>query len=162
MTFLNRVILTGKVLTSPRRHYRPDGSPVIQFPLELDDPEDFTGHAPGRKGGGRGIRSRVEIVALGKLAESKLDRLQSGQFLTVIGRLHQRSWQTPEGRNRTCTEVIATAFRAIEENTQARKSTLPLTAGKVDGRTELTLSDGKPGPRRQGFPPPGGSRKQGE
>jgi len=120
MTFLNRVVLTGKVVTPPRRHYRPDGSPVIQFPLELNGSEDLTGQALNRKGAGQEGRNRVEIVAVGELAEFKLDLLQSGQQLMVIGRLNQRRWQTPEGRNRTCTEVIATALRTIEEKSQTR------------------------------------------
>jgi len=113
MTFLNRVILTGKVVTPPRRHFRPDGSPVIQFPLELNDSEDLTGQ--------RG-RNRIDIVAFGKLAEFELDLLQSGQHLMVTGRLNQRSWQTPEGRSRTRTEVIATALQTIEEKSQTENS----------------------------------------
>lgn len=112
MTFSNRVILTGKVITPPRRHYRPDGSPVIQFPLELNDSEDITG---------QGGRNRITIVAFGKLAEFKLDLLQSGQHLMVIGKLNQRRWQTPEGKNRIRTEVIATDLRTIEEKDQAPK-----------------------------------------
>jgi single-strand DNA-binding protein len=118
MTSLNRVILTGKVVTPPRRHYRPDGSPVIQFPLELHDPEDITGQALRRAGTGRGSRNRIDIVAVGKLAEFNLDLLQSGQHLMVVGKLNQRSWQTPEGKNRIRTEVIATDLRTIEEKSQ--------------------------------------------
>ena len=110
MTSLNRLVLTGKVVTPPRRHYRPDGSPVIQFPLELTDSEDLTG---------QGGRNRIDIVAIGKLAEFNLDLLQSGQHLMVIGKLNQRCWQTPEGRNRTRTEVIASDLRTIEEKNQA-------------------------------------------
>ena len=113
MTLLNRVILTGKVVTPPRRHYRPDGLPVIQFPLELNDSEDLTGHES---------RNRITIVAIGKLAEFEPNLLQSGQHLMVIGKLNQRRWQTPEGRNRTRTEVIATDLRTIEENNQTPKS----------------------------------------
>jgi len=122
MTSLNRVILTGKVVTSPRRHYRPDGSPVIQFPLELHDSEDITVQTLRRNGTGRGSRNRIDIVAVGKLAEFNLDLLQSGQHLMVIGKLNQRSWQTPEGKNRIRTEVIATDLRAIEEKNQTQKS----------------------------------------
>jgi single-strand DNA-binding protein len=121
MTFLNRVILTGKVITPPRRHYRPDGSPVIQFPFELDDSEDRTAQALHRNGTGQGVRSRINIVAFGKLADFKLDLLQSGQPLMVIGRLNQRRWQTPEGRNRIRTEVIATDLRTIEEKNPTLK-----------------------------------------
>jgi single-strand DNA-binding protein len=118
MTSLNRVILTGKVVTPPRRHYRPDGSPVIQFPLELHHSEDITGQALHRADTGRGSRNRIDIVAVGKLAEFNLDLLQSGQHLMVIGKLNQRSWQTPEGKNRIRTEVIATDLRTIEEKNQ--------------------------------------------
>jgi len=121
MTFLNRVILTGKVITPPRRHYRPDGSPVIQFPLELNDSEDLPAQAPHRAGTGQGSRNRINIVAIGKLAEFKLDLLQSGQLLMVIGKLNQRRWQTPEGKNQTRTEVIATDLRTIEEKNQTPK-----------------------------------------
>jgi single-strand DNA-binding protein len=130
MTFLNRVILTGKVVTPPRRHYRPDGSPVIQFPLELNDSEDLTGQPLPRDGSGQAVnragslqggRNRINIVAVGKLAEFKLDLLQSGQHLMVIGKLNQRRWQTPEGKNRTRTEVIATDLRTIEEKNQIQQ-----------------------------------------
>jgi len=109
MTSLNRVILTGKVVTPPRRHYRPDGSPVIQFPLEVNNSEDVPG---------QGGKNRINIVAIGELAELKLDLLQSGQHLMVIGKLNQRCWQTPEGKNRTRTEVIATDLRTVKEKDQ--------------------------------------------
>ena len=122
MTFLNRVILTGKVVNPPRPHYRPDGSPVIQFPLELDDSEDRTPQALQRMGSGQGVQKRINIVAFGKLAEFKFDLLQSGQRLMVVGKLNQRRWQTPEGKNRTRTEVIATELRTIEEKNQTLKS----------------------------------------
>jgi single-strand DNA-binding protein len=115
MTFLNQVILTGKVVHLPRPHYRPNGSPVIQFPLELDDSEDRGTSVLDRHGTGGGIQKRITIVAFGKLAEFKFDLLQGGQRLMVIGKLNQRRWQTPEGKSRTRTEVIATELRTIEE-----------------------------------------------
>ncbi len=115
MTLLNRVILTGKVVTPPRRHYRPDGSPVIQFPLELNDSEGQTDQLFHQDGPAQGGRNWINIVAIGKLAEFKPDLLQRGQHLMVIGKLNQRRWQTPEGKHRTRTEVIATDLRTIEE-----------------------------------------------
>lgn len=123
MTSYNRVILTGKVATPPRRHYRPDGSPVVQFPLELDEVKELPGQeqpqvdrraALNRTGSG----SLIDIVAFGELAEFKLDLLQSGQHLLVMGRLNQRHWQTPEGKKRTHTEVIATDLQRVEELNQ--------------------------------------------
>jgi single-stranded DNA-binding protein len=110
---------------------------VIQFPLELDETKDRAGQtlshanrspALNRKSTGpapRGTASAdlIHIVAVGKLAEVKPD-LQSGQHLLVIGQLHQRSWKTPEGKNRTRTEVIAMDLRTIDElSTDAWSST---------------------------------------
>ena len=107
MTSYNRVILSGKVMTPPQRQYRPDGSPVIQFPLELNEAKSF----PDSKG-----HDRILVVATGKLAEYDLDLLKSGQSLMVVGRLHQRRWKTPEGIQRSRVEVIATEFRNMEGN----------------------------------------------
>jgi single-strand DNA-binding protein len=123
MTSYNQVILSGKVATPPRRSYRPDGSPVVQFPLELDEVKDLQGRQqPQNKRRPTLNRtdsgSLIDVVAFGELAEFKFDLLQSGQHLLVVGRLNQRHWQTPEGRRRTCTEVIATDLRQIEEMTQ--------------------------------------------
>jgi single-stranded DNA-binding protein len=91
---------------------------VIQFLLELNDSEDLTRQ---RGASGHGGRNRINVVAIGKLAEFDFDLLQSGQHLMVIGKLNQRNWQTPEGKNRTRTEVIATDLRTIEEKNDARK-----------------------------------------
>ena len=137
MTVYNKVIITGKVTALFQRHYRPDGSPVIQFSMELDvvdstqrevkglpDREQVRGnrrHSPNRTGS----RSLIDVVAIGEWAESKLDLLSGGQHLLVVGRLNQRHWQTPEGKKRTCTEVIATDLQRVEETNQP--SALPAT-----------------------------------
>ena len=115
MISYNRVILTGRVTAPPRRHYRPDGSPVIQFPLELNGQEGPPEAPPIHRGTGQASRGVINIVAFGQLAEFKFDLLQSGQRLLVVGRLNPRRWQTPEGQNRTRVEVIATDLRKVEE-----------------------------------------------
>lgn len=101
----NHVILTGKVAKPPLRHYRPDGSPVIQFPLELNHQEGIPRDSQ---------KSRVDIVAVGKLAELEPALFQSGQRLLVEGRLQQRRWKTAEGRELNRLEVLATDFRKVE------------------------------------------------
>ncbi len=115
---LNRVILTGKIVTPPRRHYRPDGSPIIQFPLEINDSEDLKDQARSRTSVVGAARNRITVVAVGELAEYDLDLLQSGQSLMVTGKLNLRSWLTPEGKSRTRTEVIASELRRIEGKSQ--------------------------------------------
>ena len=130
MTVYNKVIITGKVTALFQRTYRPDGSPVIQFSMELDvaDPtlrevkglpgpeqvRDHRRHFPNRTGSG----GLIDVVAFGEWAESKLDLLSSGQHLLVVGRLNLRHWQTSEGKKRTRTEIIATDLRSAEETNQ--------------------------------------------
>lgn len=105
MVFENHVILTGRVAKSPVRHYRPDGSPVVQFPFEFNHQENRSGEE---------ALGRVDVVATGRLAESELSSFQCGDRIRVEGRLQQRRWQTPEGRDLSRLEVIATDFRKME------------------------------------------------
>jgi len=121
MTSVNQVILTGKVVKPPQFHHQPDGTPVLQFSLELDDSGNIsvktTGHGPqGQTSKRAGSHpSLIHIVALGQLAQSRSE-IRSGQHLLVKGRLHHRHWETPEGRYRSRTEVIASELHSDEEN----------------------------------------------
>jgi single-strand DNA-binding protein len=124
MISYNRVILTGRVVNPPRHQYRPDGSSVVQFLLELnhsENPSDqpmnhaSTGQPLNRNGAGQAGGGWINVVAFGELAELKLNLLQSGQHLLVEGRLNQRQWQTPEGKHRSLIEVVATDLRKAEE-----------------------------------------------
>ena len=101
MTSQNRVILTGRVATSPRCHYRPDGCAVVEFSLEINCEAG---------------PALINIVAIGGLAELKRNQLEAGQYLLVEGRLNQRGWQTPEGKHRTRMEVIVTDLRRVDKS----------------------------------------------
>jgi single-stranded DNA-binding protein len=121
MTSLNQVILTGKVAKPPQFHHQPDGTPVLQFSLELNDSKNISVTTPGQSHHGQ-ISKRagsspglIHIVATGQLAQSRSET-RSGQRLLVKGRLHQRHWETPEGRYRSRTEVIASELHSDEEN----------------------------------------------
>ena len=100
-----------------QRHYRPDGSPVIQFSLELDvvdstqrevngrpDREQVRGdrrHSPNRTGS----RSLIDVVAIGEWAEFET-RPSAGR-------------PTPSGRGSTQPATLANTGR---EKTDAHGS----------------------------------------
>lgn len=105
MTEWNQVILTGRVAKPPQRSFRPDGSSVVQFSLEVDNEEDRSS---------RSGRSLIDIVAFDLPSKGELEGVQMGQRLRVEGRLKQRRWQTPEGKNRSRIEVVATDFRMVK------------------------------------------------
>lgn len=121
MTVLNQVILTGRVAKPPQFHHQPDGTPVVQFLLELDDSNgsSITPSPLGQKGQvSKRVRlspSLIHIVAKGELAQST-SVIQSGLRLFVKGRLQERRWKTPEGKHRSLTEVIASELHSDEEN----------------------------------------------
>lgn len=85
---------------------------MIQFPLELDD----SGDPENPK-----TRSVIEVVAFGKPAEAGSGQLVPGQHLQVEGRLRQRQWRTPEGKHRTCTEVIATDLQSLDRRNSGER-----------------------------------------
>ncbi len=116
MAFLNRVILTGRVLNTPQLHYRPDGSAVIHFLLELNDPKEISPKNLWKRGGREDQKGIFHVIAFETLPERLRDFLKIGQPLLVVGKLSQRNWKTQEGRVRSQTEIIATDLRAIDEN----------------------------------------------
>ncbi len=85
---------------------------MVQFLLELDDAGDPE-HPKAR--------SLIDVVAFGKLAEPRPEPLETGQHLQVEGRLRQRRWRTPEGKNRTCTEVIATDLQTLDRRNSGER-----------------------------------------
>jgi single-strand DNA-binding protein len=48
-----------------------------------------------------------KIVIWGKLAETCKNYLNKGRLVFVEGRIHYRTWLTPEGQKRQTTEIIA-------------------------------------------------------
>jgi single-strand DNA-binding protein len=125
MTSHNLVILKGIVAKPPQRHCRPDGSPVLQFPLEVDNPDNRDR---------RINQNLVNIVAFGKLAEIEPNLLQNGQALLVKGELKQRRWETPEGRHRFRVEIIATDIQRLEQiSRMSRNDSRTGTANKSNG-----------------------------
>jgi len=121
-TDLNQVILTGKVAQDPQFHHQPDGTPVLQFSLEFNDSGNVSKKGPDPGPQGPVLRSSlIHIVALGNVTQSGFE-VRSGQRLLVKGRLHLRRWQTPEGRSRTRTEVIASELHPAEEKEAGLRS----------------------------------------
>ncbi len=97
----NRVILMGNLTRDPELRHTPGGMAVCSFDLAVN--RSFT-----TKGGER--REEVcfiTVVVWDKQAQSCAEFLSKGRQALVEGRLHQRSWETPDGQKRSKHEVIA-------------------------------------------------------
>ncbi len=130
---LNQVVLSGKVAKPPQFHHQLDGTPVLQFLLELDESNGSSGTPPlqGRQARfpkrAKSSPGLVQIVAKGDLAQSG-SLIQNGQRLLVKGRLQERRWKMPDGRQRSRTEVMAFELCSGEEN----ETNLPqINKGKI-------------------------------
>ena len=51
--------------------------------------------------------SFFNVVCWAELAENVSDSLAKGNRVVVTGRLEQRSWETPDGENRSVVEIVA-------------------------------------------------------
>lgn len=53
------------------------------------------------------ITSHFNVKAFGSLARNANASLAKGTYVTITGRLDQRSWETPRGETRTALEIVA-------------------------------------------------------
>ena len=143
MASLNKVILLGNLTRDPELRYAPSGTPVARFGLAVNTYR-----------GGQGDERKeevcfVDIVAIGRQAETASEYLSKGRQAFIEGRLQWRTWEGQDGQKRSKHEVIAERIqfmpRGREEGTE-RPSPGP--------STERT----PPGPARAGeemdFAPP--------
>ena len=103
----NPVVLTGRVVRAPRRFTRPDGSEVVQIAFEPDG---------GREGRATVPRERVDVLVFGPAAGGEADQVQDGEVLHVEGRLRRRTWESPEGKHRSRTEIVVTELHRLSGN----------------------------------------------
>lgn len=97
---LNKVLLIGNLTRDPELRYTPQGTAVCSFGVATN--RQWTTES-GEK------REEAEfhrIVAWNKLAELCTQLLTKGRKVFVEGRLQTRSWQAPDGTQKTATEIV--------------------------------------------------------
>ena len=96
----NQVTLVGNLTDDPELRYTPNGVPVASFTVAIN--------RRTRDEGGQwkdGETSFFRCNVWRQQAESVAESLNKGARAIVVGRLRQRSWETPEGQKRTVVEV---------------------------------------------------------
>jgi single-strand DNA-binding protein len=97
---INRVVLTGEVVSDAAFGYTARGTGVTTFTLAF-----FT----EQPGGGR-QKGYIEVVCLGDAAQRCAGVARQAANVKVEGRLQHRSWKTPEGFHKSKMEIIALAI----------------------------------------------------
>ena len=95
------VTITGNLTDDPELAYTQGGTPVANFRLAV------TPRVRDGNGWKDGETSFFRINVWRQQATNIADTLQKGMRVLVVGRLRTRSWETPEGEQRSVTEIEA-------------------------------------------------------
>ena len=105
---LNKVMIIGNLGRDPEIKYLASGTPVTSFKVAVNrnwkTPEGET----------REETEWFNVVAYNKLAETCGEWLSKGRKVYVEGRLHTRSYETPDGQKKYWTEVVANTMLLLD------------------------------------------------
>lgn len=107
MRSVNVVILMGHLTRDPELRQTANGQPVATFSIATN--RVWTTSAGQRQES----TDFHDLVAWGRLAEICSQQLSKGCAIHVIGRLHQRSWTTPEGIKKHKTEIVINELNIV-------------------------------------------------
>ncbi|WP_122262188.1 single-stranded DNA-binding protein [Ornithinimicrobium cerasi] len=158
----NTITITGNLAGDPELRFTPGGDAVANFTV-CDTPRRYNQATSQWEDAGDTLFLRCAIWR--EEAEQAAQTLVKGQRVTVTGKLKQRSWQTPEGENRTVVECDAESIAPHpKKGAQGGQQQSP---GGFAQRTQAARvhqatsgSDHLAQPAYQ--PTPGGNRQQAE
>src|SRR5881396_3540725 len=134
----NQITIVGNLTDDPELRYTPNGAAVVNFSVAV------TPRIRDEGGGWKdGDTSFFRVNAWRTLAENSAESLTRGSRVVVVGRLRQRSWETPEGERRSVVEI-----EADELGPSLRWATAKI---ERQGRRRLVGQGSRPGRRRPEF-----------
>ena len=97
----NHTVIVGNLADDPELRFTNNGTPVASFRVAV---------TPRVQEGGTwrdGDTSFFRVSAWRDQASHLAESLQKGDRVMVVGRLRQRSWETPDGERRSLAEIEA-------------------------------------------------------
>lgn len=107
MSFLNRVVLIGRLCQDIELKYTSSGTAVGNFTLAVD--RSF------KKQDGTRDTDFLRIVVWDKAAEACSKYIGKGSLVAIEGRIQSRSYETQDGQKRTAVEVVAENVRYLDK-----------------------------------------------
>lgn len=104
---LNRVFLMGNLTRDPELRYIPSGTAVTTFTIAVN--RVYSSNTGEKKE----EVSYIRVVVWARRAEVCGEYLSKGSPVFVEGRLRSRTWQTPDGQNRSTIEVVANSVQFL-------------------------------------------------
>jgi single-strand DNA-binding protein len=136
----NQVTIVGNLTDDPELRYTPNGAAVATFTVAVNRrTRDESGQWQD------GETSFFKCNVWRQQAENVAESLNKGTRAIVVGRLRQRSWETPEGQKRTVIEIeVESAGPSLEwskasvtktPRENAGSTGAPAFAGATNGNT---------------------------
>ena len=99
----NQLTIIGTLVDDPELKYTPNGAAVANMRIAWNRQakNDSTGQWENVETG------FFNVTAWRSIAENAAESLTRGMRVIVMGRLQQRSWETPEGDKRSVVEIVA-------------------------------------------------------
>jgi single-strand DNA-binding protein len=138
------ITITGNLVDTPDLRFTPAGHPVARF--RVASTPRFRDTATGEWKDGDPLF--LTCQAWRQLAEHIAESLDKGMRVIVTGRLHQRSYQTTEGDQRTVYEL-----EADDAGPALSRATTKVTKISRPGNGQAAAPDQASGPSAHDQPP---------
>ena len=102
MNNINCLVVEGNITREPNFRTSPSGFPICKIPIAVNHY-----YKKAASGEYENEVSYFDVETFGKLAEICAKFSQKGRGLSVVGRLKQNRWKTPEGKNTSRVTIIA-------------------------------------------------------
>ncbi len=102
MNNINCLVVEGNITREPAFRTTPNGFPICKIPIAVNHY-----YKKAASGEYENEVSYFDVETFGKLAEICAKFSQKGRGLSVVGRLKQNRWTTPEGKNTSRVTIIA-------------------------------------------------------
>lgn len=142
----NQVTIVGNLTDDPELRYTPAGAAVATFNVAVNR---RTRDESGQWRDGETSFFRCNVWR--QQAENVAESLSKGTRVMVIGRLRQRSWETPEGQKRTVIEIEVESVgpslewaKASVSKTPRDESSTPAFVASGGGGTNGSAVDEEP------------------
>lgn len=107
MSYVNKVILIGRLGADPEMRYTADGTPVATFRIATTETRK-------NKDGTKVDQTEWHrIVAWRKLGEISGEYLKKGKLVYIEGRIQSREYEGRDGVKRRTFEIIATNMKML-------------------------------------------------
>ena len=136
----NQVTIVGNLTDDAELRYTPNGTPVATFTVAVNR---RTRDESGQWKDGETSFFRCNVWR--QQAEHVAESLSKGTRAIVVGRLRQRSWETPEGQKRTVVEIeVESAGPSLEWATASVSKTPRSDDSSAFAGASVATANGSP------------------